>query len=338
MQVAYNSGPKIRSEPSPACFICGLGGEMLYEGLRDYLAGTQGEWNIRKCVNQNCSLLWLDPEPLEADMRKAYEGYHTHTASRSHNLTELWFSILNLICKLISRTIGLISGLGAQRRKLKRMYIGTEKPGKLLEVGCGGGRFLNRMRKAGWAVEGVEFDPKATARVRERFGINIRTGNLADMHYPDEIFDVVTMSQVIEHIHDPIALLCECWRVLRSGGRLIITTPNALSLAHRNYGRYWRGLEPPRHIHIFSPAALKKCAQISGFGEIQVGTSSAESTGIYRTSDEIKEMEDSEQRKKSTSIRILKSWLMQHYEFYKSKENPELGQDIVLIAKKLDKT
>jgi len=71
-------GDVIRSEPCPRCCLCQTPGEMLYEGMRDRLFGTPGEWNLRRCPNRDCGLIRLDPMPLEADIGKAYADYFTH--------------------------------------------------------------------------------------------------------------------------------------------------------------------------------------------------------------------------------------------------------------------
>lgn len=333
MQAASPVEDGIRAAPCPACFVCGREGELLYEALHDHLAETRGSWDIRRCVNRDCCLLWLDPKPLEADLLKAYERYHTHTTPGTRDPARLWFSALNSACRQASQLLSGFSGLGEQRRQLKRMYVGKEKPGKLLEIGCGGGRFLNRMQRAGWTVEGVDFDPHAAAKVARKYGIRVSTGELADIRYAGERFDVVAMSQVLEHVHEPLPLLNECRRVLRPGGRLVVTTPNALSQAHRIYGRYWRGLEPPRHLQVFTPAALEKCARRAGFEVIRIKTLSSESAGIYRTSEEIREKEEAAGRQRSVTGRILRSWFMQHDEFNRTRQDPSLGEDILMIAR-----
>jgi SAM-dependent methyltransferase len=313
--------------------ICGRQGVPLYDGLTDTLAPTPGTWRFVRCADPACALLWLDPKPLEADLIEAYAGYHTHGRAHARDAARLWLSAVNAACKFASRLPELGSGLGRQRRALRTMFIGAGQPGRLLEVGCGAGRFLHRMRRAGWSVAGVEFDPDAAARVQRRYGIRVDVGGLADMHFAEAEFDVVAMSQVIEHVHDPLALLRECHRVLRPSGRLLATTPNALGLAHRLYGRHWRGLEPPRHLHVFTPAALEHCARMSGFPHLRLQTLSAESAGIYRASDEIKAAQ-SAQGGAGTAASIARSWRMRWREYRETLRDPSLGQDILLVATK----
>ena len=328
-----NDASPIRTEPCPRCIVCGQPGLPLYEGLTDYLAGTPGSWRMARCADPACGMLWLDPKPLAADLIKAYATYYTHGRARSRDLSRLWLSAVNSACKQVCRLAEMGSALGRQRRELRTMYIGSGSPGRLLEVGCGSGRFLNRMRKAGWAVEGIDFDPVAAARVEKRFGIPVAVGSLPELGYPEGEYDVVAMSQVIEHVADPVALLKECRRVLRPGGRLVLSTPNARSLAHRLHGRHWRGLEPPRHQHVFTPAALARCARDCGFADAQLFTLSAESAGIYRAGDQLRAAQGGAPAGSATAS-VVRSWFLRHREFRQTLREPDAGQDLFLIAAK----
>lgn len=325
-----DTGP-IRTEPCPRCIVCGQPGLALYEGLTDYLAGTPGSWCMARCADPACGMLWLDPKPLAADLIKAYATYYTHGRARSRDLTRLWLSAVNSACKQVCRLLELGSALGGQRRGLRTMFIGKAGTGKLLEVGSGSGRFLNRMRKAGWTVAGIDFDPVAAARVKDRYGIPVAVGSLPELGYAEGNYDVVAMSQVLEHVPDPVALLKECRRVLRPGGRLVLSTPNALSVAHRIYGKYWRGLEPPRHQHVFTPAALSRCARDCGFVDARVFTLSAESAGIYRAGDQLRAAQAGAPAASATAS-VVRSWFLRYREFEETLRDPDAGQDIFLIA------
>ena len=183
----------IRSAPSPKCIACGRSGVQLYDGLTDYLAGTPGTWRMVRCADAECGMLWLDPMPVEVDLLKAYATYHTHSRP-ARGAAALGLSALNSACKLTSRLLELGNELGRQRRRLRTMFLGTAVPGRLLDVGCGSGRFLNRMRRAGWQVQGTDFDPAVAQRVRDKYGLQIDVGDLAALRYPEGIYDAVTMS------------------------------------------------------------------------------------------------------------------------------------------------
>jgi 2-polyprenyl-3-methyl-5-hydroxy-6-metoxy-1,4-benzoquinol methylase len=323
----------LRSAPSPNCVACGSKGVELYDGLTDYIAGTAGTWRMVRCADSACGMLWLDPKPHEVDLIKAYSGYHTHGRAARRAGAELGLSALNSACKLASRVLEGLSGLGRQRRELRTMFLGGLMPGRLLEVGCGSGRFLERMRRLGWDVQGTEFDPAAAARIQRHYGLRVDVGELHALGYAAEQFDAIALSQVLEHVYDPMRLLEECGRLLRQGGRLVLTTPNARSLPHRRYGRAWRGLEPPRHLQVFTLAALARCIRASGLRVAHVQTLSAESAGIYRASDAIRKSQGDPERM-SEAMSIVRSWRLRYTEYRQSLRDPDAGEDILLIATK----
>jgi SAM-dependent methyltransferase len=133
----------------------------------------------------------------------------------------------------------------------------------LLEIGCGAGNQLAALRQAGWDAHGVDFDPAAVATARGR-GLQVDQGDVRDLHYPDASFDAVAMAHVIEHVANPVGLLTEIARLLKPGGRLVLITPNARSLGHLYFKRFWRGLEPPRHLVVFTPRALRRAVERGG--------------------------------------------------------------------------
>jgi SAM-dependent methyltransferase len=282
----------IRSFPNPNCYMCGAGGEQLYEGLKDRLFNAPGEWNLKRCANPECGLIWLDPMPLEEDIGIAYESYFTHvapedaspltppgarrrTAEFCRSAYRAWrFNYGNEAGKPLRWLMALpilLSRVECDGLDIPLRYLAVPKKGRMLDVGCGDGWVLKLARELGWNEEGVDFDRRAVDLVRRK-GLRVRHGRLADQCYPDDSFDLVLMSHVIEHVHDPLGTLREIRRVLRRGGTLTVTTPNAGSWGHRHFGRDWRGLEPPRHLRIFNADSLSALVKRAGFGRIAVSS------------------------------------------------------------------
>jgi SAM-dependent methyltransferase len=154
---------------------------------------------------------------------------------------------------------------------LELCYLRAQPGGSLLDVGCGSGDWLVQMKARGWQVRGVDFDSRAVHVARER-GLIVESGALDEQLYPDGSFDAVVLNHVIEHVPDPRSTLVECERVLKKGGRLALITPNANSLAHRLLHKDWRGLEPPRHLHIFTPGSMTSLLKQAGFYEARIWT------------------------------------------------------------------
>lgn len=220
---------------------------------------------MRECAAPNCGTLWLDPAPSEAGIGAAYVRYYTHESSSLVQPGAVAAAF---------RLLWRVNGLAAERAALERMLLDGVAPGLLLDVGCGDGRRLAVLQAMGWRVEGQEIDAAAVAAAR-RAGYTVHAGKLQSIGLGDGSYDAVTMNHVMEHVHDPLAHLQECRRVLRRGGRLVALTPNAASLGHAVYGAAWRGLEPPRHLQVFTAASLGALATRAGFSQVQVRTSAA---------------------------------------------------------------
>ena len=77
----------IRCNPCPHCVFCGARGTFIYKKLVDRIFGAPGEWNLKKCVDKECGVIWLDPQPLSEDIVKAYQSYYTHNNSDKINKT-----------------------------------------------------------------------------------------------------------------------------------------------------------------------------------------------------------------------------------------------------------
>lgn len=255
----------------PDCYLCGSDGKLLYKGLVDRLFEAPGKWDLVKCANPQCGLVWLNPMPLEDEIGKVYLDYFTHHSCSENpkNIEKLvWLNAWR-----IYRALLCLTWIRPERRHRSRMYLDTISPGRLLDVGCGNGQFLALMHSEGWQVEGQELDPVAAERALKTHGMRIRVGKLEDIGYPDDSFDAVVMSHVIEHVRDPIAILKECLRILKPRGMFVAITPNVNGLGHRYFKSCYRDLDPPRHLYLFTQKTLKHVGKKAGFTNCRVQTS-----------------------------------------------------------------
>lgn len=161
------------------------------------------------------------------------------------------------------------------------MFLGGIKPGRVLDIGCGNGSFLALMRSAGWDIAGVESDPQAAKLASERLNISVCEEQFGKGIFAAASFHAITLHHMIEHVHDPIGVIAECRRLLKPEGLLIIVTPNLSSVGHAFFGADWRGLEPPRHLHVFTPRALAACAELAGISVKSLQTSARMAPSIW---------------------------------------------------------
>ena len=144
----------------------------------------------------------------------------------------------------------------------------------LLDIGCGAGSLLRAADSAGWNAEGVEISRTAAEHVRGE-GFQVFRGELAEVKYPAGHFDVVTASEVLEHVPDPQVLVCEIARVLRPGGLFWATTPHGCGISSRALGLEWSNVNPPDHLQLFSRCGDVMLLNAAGFRQTRIMTHSA---------------------------------------------------------------
>ena len=324
----------IASEPRLLCDLCNSTGDIVQSGIADPDGNLGGTWSFRRCANPACGVYWLDPAPPPHELWKAYTTYHTHTRKSGDRFAKATLSLAHRLIKLGLLPLWKVNGLKREADYLRFMTLAHEPVGKLLDVGCGGGRFLNRMKKRGWQVEGIDFDEQATKKATSRYGVKTHSGDLTQCALPANSFDVITMSQTIEHLYDPNAVLIESLRILKPGGLLVMTTPNVKSLGASEFGAFWRGWEAPRHLHLFSVESLQRLTQRAGFEAIEARTYSAGSAVVYRVS-------RANQQKQTDKL----SWLdelglliwgyrKELLEFRVQNTNPHTGQNALIRVRK----
>jgi SAM-dependent methyltransferase len=278
-QAADGEWPADGLEAVTACPVCGgAAREIFYDGLRDRaFHAAPGSWTLMRC--QACRSAYLDPRPNSQTIGFAYRSYYTHgsAAPPVPPVGRLRQGLANDYRRARwgygqGPTVPggrLIPRVAPSRGALvdrEIRHLPATPGGRLLDVGCGSGAFLAQMADLGWRTQGIDPDPAAVAGARQA-GLNVTQGTLADLD-PEEhagAFDAITLSHVIEHLHDPAGDLRRINLLLRPGGLLWIATPNLEALGLRRFGRDWLGLDPPRHLVLFTRASLKGLLRGAGF-------------------------------------------------------------------------
>jgi 2-polyprenyl-3-methyl-5-hydroxy-6-metoxy-1,4-benzoquinol methylase len=258
---------------------------ILHEGLTDTLFHAPGLWVLQRC--ERCQSFYLDPRPSHESLPLAYRSYYTHDVQPDDDPRKAGHGAVASLKQAILRAY-LRGRFGAGWRPrdalalflLLRPRIRIAVDGAMrqlprpkasstvLDIGCGNGRFLAWAATAGWAGEGTEVDDQAADRARA-LGIPVHTGGVHELVKAGRQFEAVTVSHVIEHVHDPAALVQAARALLKPGGHFWIETPNARAYGHQVFGRHWRGLEPPRHLQLFTPEALGTLLLRAGFVDVR---------------------------------------------------------------------
>jgi 2-polyprenyl-3-methyl-5-hydroxy-6-metoxy-1,4-benzoquinol methylase len=286
IQVAPRDWPAADLESVPRCPACGGDRRrLLYDGLADriwFCAG--GGWSLHSCLD--CSAAFLDPRPDRQTIGRAYAAYYTHSESSAepqplaaHARTAARNGYLNARYGYDFSPASRLGPVLARLFPKKRSYADRlirnlhlpSRGARLLDIGCGQGSFLSEMHRAGWEVQGIEPDPSAAAVARAN-GVPVINEPLEKAPLAPESFDAVTMNHVIEHVHDPIEALRISHRLLKPGGILWIATPNLASRGHALFGRDWIGLDPPRHLVLFTRRSLARAVAGTGFELEAFGT------------------------------------------------------------------
>jgi 2-polyprenyl-3-methyl-5-hydroxy-6-metoxy-1,4-benzoquinol methylase len=336
--------------PQKACYACGKNGIRTYSNLidRTYGYGSIGKWNLNKCENPDCRLFWLDPMPSIEDIGKVYKSYYTHTEMGPTIIpffNPLVKGYLNVKYDYYSDSItffekilgSLLYLFPTEKTEVdfSVMYLHSKMRGKLLDVGCGNGWFLKKMKNLKWDVMGVDFDSAAVDFCTSQ-GLDVKFGSLQSQNYPENHFDVITINHVIEHVHDPLELVKECKRILKKNGLLIIETPNTQSWLHKYvFKENWFPLEPPRHLLIFNPKNLENLVRKAGFENINSKSTSRNDSWVYAVSRLIKKRGYFRVGKeKSPKIFHLIGRSLQFISWIIIFFNKNIGGEVVLITKK----
>ena len=217
---------------------------------RDYLF-SQREFRIVRCTQ--CGLAHTSPRVADADL----PGYYF----RDYGPYQRRERRLGAFLRRWARGAG--SPLG---RLLKAHGVRS-----VLDAGCGAGALLRQLRDEGFTVAGVDLDERCVTRI-QREGIECYQGDVDAVVQRLEpgSYDAVLFRHVLEHLYHPVTTLRRLHGVLKGGGILYITVPDFGSWEARIFGRYWRGLDLPRHVCHFDVPTLSRLLQKTGFDLLQV--------------------------------------------------------------------
>jgi 2-polyprenyl-3-methyl-5-hydroxy-6-metoxy-1,4-benzoquinol methylase len=203
--------------------------------------------NIHHCLN--CKTQFISPQPTDEQLDELY----------SENYYKSWG----------------ISGQ-SENEAVKRMKIDTfdlrldliqqyKRNGRILDVGCATGFFLEAAKSRYFDPYGVEFSSYSSEIAKNKFGDNhIFHGILEESNFPDKFFDVIAMSDLIEHVRDPREILKKAKNLLKDDGAIMIMTPDCGSLTNKIMGKKWVHYKH-EHVYYFNKNSMNLLAKKIGF-------------------------------------------------------------------------
>lgn len=223
------------------CPVCGGADfERLYDA-GDRLGLSDERFEVRRCRGCGLGLTW--PPATEAELARFYPDEYW---GESSDPTDEW----------IART---------QREKTSVVEAHLSG-GRALDVGCGAGFFLRALDPARWERYGVEISPRSAAAAERFVGEGrVFAGRFADADFGDVRFDLVAFWASLEHVADPRGDLERARSLMNSGGYVVVQVPNFASYQATRYGADWFSLDLPRHRAHFTPDALGRLLDATGF-------------------------------------------------------------------------
>ena len=230
-----------------SCDLCGANRfQVLLAGVKDYEYALPGSWDVVQCCQ--CDLVRLEPFPTFAETLDFYPANYVQFSPRQGQI------------------VGpLYRGFVLNQGKIMEKLVGSRA--RVLDVGAACGEFMKILQEAypGWEITGLEPNPEAVATGRRLWGLDLRQGTLETADLPEESFDLVILTHVIEHVVSPSDTLARLHRLLKPGGWVYGETENIDAPDARILGRYWGLFHIPRHLYFFTPETLRKVAAKVGF-------------------------------------------------------------------------
>src|SRR5688572_693355 len=260
---------------------------------QDYLYGLSGTFYAESC--DDCGLWFQNPRPVETDLSLLYPctyAPHAETtfrfsapAKKLNWTRRCWRGWNNgFLTKRLGYQTRSTPGvaarcgavLGASLSRAARWRAGVDliprfvPDGRLLELGCGNGDSLKKLRDLGWRnLHGVELSESA-ARIARRSGFVVKTANIetALESYPDGWFDAIVAEMVLEHLVNPFTVVQQIARKLKPGGEFLFSTVIRDSVDGLIFGRYGVSYDFPRHMVFFRKRDLNEMLR-ADFDRIQ---------------------------------------------------------------------
>ncbi len=211
-------------------------------------------WSLQFCPG--CGLYFTDPVPNGEQLQRFYSGDY-HAQLRQPGASERVY--------------------GARFQRYAEWIASLVPPGRTLEVGCATGLLSWMLQQRGYAAEGIDLDEETVRWGAAHYGVNLRAGGLDVVASQPGSYDLVTLTEVVEHTPQPIEFLRAVHHLLKPGGYALVTFPDITAAKSGYYRRLawltqrewiWLTCHMPLHTWEFSPATAQRTFECAGFGVV----------------------------------------------------------------------
>lgn len=211
------------------------------------------KFSFLKC--NNCGIYLLSPKLPTIEVQEYYPENYMCYLNAIEDEKKFFLKI--------DRTRG-------REKRCRQVLSRHKRTGRILDIGCATGIFLDGMKNHGWDCIGIEPNAIAADYAKEHFGLTVFSDYLSNIQLPDNHFDVITLWDVFEHVYDSHQLIEHVYKLLKPGGILMGSMPNGDSWERYIFGKHWVGWEVPRHYRVYTPKTIQEFLKRKNFKDIEV--------------------------------------------------------------------
>jgi SAM-dependent methyltransferase len=286
---------KPRTARLESCPICAARETKHFFTTPDRLHGTPGEFSYDLCGK--CGTVFQNPMVIPEDLHLCYPPAYS-PYNLQEEIPDVDFDALpngnfrNDLRRAVVEEVkgkqdstGLSGALGKLLAKRaffrERAFYGLVTDELLprgaadrwaLDLGCGAGWLMKKLKKVGWETEGLEWNEAAAARAREATGDRVFAGDFRVVELPAGRYHLIVLNHVFEHLADLPGALRRIRELLADGGRAVLLYPNPHSFGAEWHTTDWFPWDAPRHLIFPTPQAVKTMAEEAGFAGAKVVT------------------------------------------------------------------
>ena len=260
----------VATEDLARCPNCNSEKIVAWVSGRDRLLRVNNQvFSYKRC--ENCDVAFQSPRPLEGSIHVYYpKDYGPFGRYETRTRLGIFGRMQGLVQRTSFNAINTFIGRPKFESKIQKFYEKLSEHPKILDFGCGSGKFLDKAMRSGCETIGMDFSEVALAQVASRGHRAFSVDEVGWNGIADGSIKLTRMNHVIEHLYNPFAVLQRLHAKMSPGGFVHIATPNSDSKSARIYGQHWFSLDCPRHIVLFTPATLQTLVARAGFEVLEL--------------------------------------------------------------------